>query len=194
MKVEDLFPRRCDVTNEGMHEGWVWGDGAFYTAYEEDALKEAKKDEEHIIEALINSDYEAYNEPFGDEIEVFDNIVKKVKAKEPLTDRECLILGYHVEYVYWTEWEEYMTYIKDQEFGYDENGEEYNLFDDEWVNVKELKTFKVEAEVTTYCTTTIVARNEEEAFHLSSELDGGDFVTEDNTGNFHINSVTEVKD
>ena len=26
-----LWARQCDVTEEGMNEGWCWGDGHFYT-------------------------------------------------------------------------------------------------------------------------------------------------------------------
>ena len=32
-----------------MNNGWVWGDGVFYTSTEEITLKECRKDREHII-------------------------------------------------------------------------------------------------------------------------------------------------
>ena len=27
-----LWARKCSVTGEGMNDGWLWGDGAFYTS------------------------------------------------------------------------------------------------------------------------------------------------------------------
>ena len=36
------YARKCDVTNEGMNEGWCWGDGIFYTKYEDDTIKELR--------------------------------------------------------------------------------------------------------------------------------------------------------
>lgn len=38
------YARRCDVTSQGMNEGWCWGDGVFYTKYETDTIKELRKD------------------------------------------------------------------------------------------------------------------------------------------------------
>ena len=40
----ERFARICSITNEGMNEGWCWGDGMFYTKYKEDTLKELRKD------------------------------------------------------------------------------------------------------------------------------------------------------
>lgn len=38
------FARKCDVTGEGMNKGWIWGEGAFYTKYLPDTIKELRKD------------------------------------------------------------------------------------------------------------------------------------------------------
>lgn len=42
----EKFARKCDITKEGMNEGWVWYDGGFYTKYKEDTIKELRKDNE----------------------------------------------------------------------------------------------------------------------------------------------------
>ena len=48
------YARKCDVTGEGMNAGWVWGDGAFYTKYEEDTLNECRIEREAILYDLEN--------------------------------------------------------------------------------------------------------------------------------------------
>ena len=37
--TQTFYARVCDVTNEGMNEGWVFGDGEGYFKYEKDALE-----------------------------------------------------------------------------------------------------------------------------------------------------------
>ena len=39
-----LWARQCDVTEEGMNEGWCWGDGHFYTKHKKDTIAELRKD------------------------------------------------------------------------------------------------------------------------------------------------------
>jgi len=39
-----LWARQCDVTEEGMNEGWCWGDGHFYTKSYETTIIELRKD------------------------------------------------------------------------------------------------------------------------------------------------------
>jgi hypothetical protein len=56
-----LWSRRCSVTGEGMNEGWVWGDGVFYTKYLEDTLKECRNDREYIIQDLYSLSAESAN-------------------------------------------------------------------------------------------------------------------------------------
>jgi hypothetical protein len=43
-KKKILYARKCDVTGEGMNEGWCWGEGLFYTKYKEDTISELRKD------------------------------------------------------------------------------------------------------------------------------------------------------
>ena len=137
MKTEDLYPRKCDATNKGMKEGWCWGDGVHYTSTLEETLKECRVDEEHILAEFIGADYQTYNEPNGQngdgvkEIDLYNSILIKVKAKEPLTDLELLNVGYWMDYVYYTEWEKIED--EEQDFAYDENGVEYNLVNNKWI-------------------------------------------------------------
>ncbi len=39
-----LWSRQCDITGEGMNDGWCWGDGHFYTKYKKDTIAELRKD------------------------------------------------------------------------------------------------------------------------------------------------------
>jgi len=45
-----------------MNEGWVWGDGVFYTKYLEDTLKECRNDREYIIQDLYSLSAESAND------------------------------------------------------------------------------------------------------------------------------------
>ena len=54
MSNEIKYARKCDVTGKGMNEGWVWGDGVFYTSTKELTLAECRKDREYILEAIKN--------------------------------------------------------------------------------------------------------------------------------------------
>ena len=38
------YARRCSITAEGMNDGWVWGDGEFYSKYESDTMAELRRD------------------------------------------------------------------------------------------------------------------------------------------------------
>ena len=38
------YARQCDITKEGMDEGWIWYGGTFYTKYEKDTVQELHKD------------------------------------------------------------------------------------------------------------------------------------------------------
>ena len=58
------------------------------------------------------------------------------------------------------------------------------------------KKFKVEAKTVTYCYIEVEADSKEEAFALATEIDGGDFITDDENGYFellHEDYTTEVK-
>lgn len=55
-----------------------------------------------------------------------------------------------------------------------------------------MKTFKVTAKFTTYCTIEIKAEDEHEAYLKGKELDGGDFEPHEH-GDWEIYNVKEVK-
>ena len=39
-----LWARQCDITGEGMNDGWCWGGGHFYTKHKKDTIAELRKD------------------------------------------------------------------------------------------------------------------------------------------------------
>ena len=43
------YARKCDITHEGMNEGWCWGDGSFYTKYELDTVAELRDEFESSV-------------------------------------------------------------------------------------------------------------------------------------------------
>lgn len=43
LRFSEFYPRQCSVSGRGIFEGWVWGEGEFYTATKYDTLKELKK-------------------------------------------------------------------------------------------------------------------------------------------------------
>ena len=97
-----LWARRCSVTGKGMNEGWVWGDGVFYTKYLEDTLKECRNDREYIIQDLYSLSAESAND-YSQWKETADAI-ERVKANAD-TDEDLLLIGFQTDYLYFTEWE-----------------------------------------------------------------------------------------
>ena len=84
MKTTDriLYARQCDITGEGMNEGYCIQDGLMYIKYEKDMIK-------HIRE--VERDHNPYD--LGN-----------------LTDEELLEEYYDSGYYYWTEWESDLQY------------------------------------------------------------------------------------
>ena len=76
------YARRCDVTGEGMNEGFCVGEGAFYVKYEKDFLKHLRE-----VEKEGNAEYD------------------KLVLEGRLTDDFLLQDYYQADYYYWTEWE-----------------------------------------------------------------------------------------
>ncbi len=102
-----LWARKCSVTEKGMNDGWIWGDGAFYTSTLELTLKECRKDREHILEAINNLGcdlYELDTIQNDDDLKELQSAVNRAKKNKD-TDKDLLTIGYHVDYVYYTEWE-----------------------------------------------------------------------------------------
>ena len=50
------YARQCSITNEGMNEGWCFGDGEEYAKYESDAIKMAKEWGYDSIDEAYNED------------------------------------------------------------------------------------------------------------------------------------------
>jgi hypothetical protein len=55
-----------------------------------------------------------------------------------------------------------------------------------------MKTFYIKASMTTYLETTIEAENEDEAWSIAQDMDGGDFTAIDNDGCWDILTVNEI--
>ena len=64
------WARRCDVTGEGMNNGWVWGDGDFYVKNQDDAMNECWNDRYDIKEKLFS---------YIDDMKL-DNVSKKFES------------------------------------------------------------------------------------------------------------------
>ena len=91
-----LYPRKCDITGEGMDEGYCIQEGAYYIKYEKDFIKHIRN-----LEKEDNPDY------------------NKLVEDGKLTDEFLINDYYNQGYYYWTEWEEL-----DSEINYTENGQE----------------------------------------------------------------------
>lgn len=55
-----------------------------------------------------------------------------------------------------------------------------------------MKTYRVLASYTTYCSVNIEAENEDEAYEKATQMDGGDF-NHDAYGDWNIDQVTELE-
>ena len=76
-----LWARQCDVTGEGMNEGWCWGDGVFYTKYRKDTINEIRNGDLSLDH--LNLDY------------------------SKMTDDELLQLYFDEDVFYYTEWNDF---------------------------------------------------------------------------------------
>jgi uncharacterized membrane protein YkoI len=56
-----------------------------------------------------------------------------------------------------------------------------------------MKKFKVMASYITYCTAEVEAENEDAAYEIARDMDGGDFEPSRDCYDWHINQVTEIK-
>lgn len=81
------WARKCDITGEGMNEGWCWGDGSFYTKYEKDTIEEIRYRDTSLDLGL---DY------------------------TKMSDEELLALYFDNDVFYWTDWydDEYIMYAE----------------------------------------------------------------------------------
>ena len=78
VRFSELYPRQCSISGRGIFEGWVWGEGAFYTATKSDTLHELKKSiqEPELMMALVD-----------------------------FTDDELLEWAHEENILYWTRWD-----------------------------------------------------------------------------------------
>lgn len=103
--VVKLWARQCYVTEEGMNEGWCWGDGAFYTKNLSDTLKECRKDRDSIltiINSMISNDFEVND---VNRYEEFKLAVDRANRGED-TDEDLLMIAFQIDYLYYTEWDD----------------------------------------------------------------------------------------
>ena len=77
-----LYARQCDITGEGMNEGYCIQDGLMYIKYEKDMIKHIRE-----VEKEGNLEYD------------------KDISEGRLTDDFLLNDYYNADYYYWTEWE-----------------------------------------------------------------------------------------
>ena len=101
---EERYARKCNVTGQGMNEGWCWGDGSFYTATKEDTIKELRSD--------INDG--AYD---------FDEFGKETLLK--MSDDELMTYAYENDVFYWTEW--YDEELEEGDTYFDKEGNEHEI-------------------------------------------------------------------
>ena len=73
------WARKCNITGEGMNEGWCWGDGDFYTKYEKDTIEEIRYRDTSLD---LDLDY------------------------TKMSDDELLDLYFVNNIFYWTEWDD----------------------------------------------------------------------------------------
>mgnify|MGYP003117980115 CR=1 FL=1 len=100
MNKSKKYARKCDVTGEGMNEGYCIQDGLMYIKYEKDMIKHIRE-----VEKKGNLEYD------------------KDISEGRLTDDFLLNDYYNSEYYYWTEWEEL-----DEDYHYLEDGTEIVTF------------------------------------------------------------------
>jgi len=79
---ELLYARQCDITGEGMNEGYCINDGLMYIKYDKDMIVHLRE-----VEKEGNLEYD------------------KDVAEGRLTDDWLMADYYEAEYYYWTEWE-----------------------------------------------------------------------------------------
>lgn len=101
----EKFVRVCDVTGRGMNEGWVWGDGTFYTSTLNITIKELRSD-------IKDGAYD------------FDEI--GADKLLDMSDDELLQYAYDNDVLYYTEWEEEIN-KNNYDCYYDEDGNEYEF-------------------------------------------------------------------
>ena len=57
-----------------------------------------------------------------------------------------------------------------------------------------MKTYRIVASMTTYCYANVEAENEDAAYAIAQDMDGGDFTTDPMRGDWSIDSVREAEE
>ena len=107
MSNEIKYARRCDITNKGMNNGWVWGDGVFYTSTKELTLEECRKDREHILEVIKNIRCEISeldNVQNDKDFKTLESAIQRLDNNED-SNEDLLTIGYYTDYLYYTDWD-----------------------------------------------------------------------------------------
>jgi hypothetical protein len=89
------FARKCDITGEGMNEGFIVLDGMYYIKHEKDLVKWLR---ENYTEAVY--------EDYSDDYEFNTSSLTKRYFSEVESDEEVAELSYLNGIHYWTEWED----------------------------------------------------------------------------------------
>jgi hypothetical protein len=98
------YPRQCDVTQEGMTEGWVWYGGTFYTKYLKDTIDQLRKNDRDDVLVMANqATIETLECPW--ESEEFFSALKKANNNEE-SDQELLTIAWQMDILYYTEWDD----------------------------------------------------------------------------------------
>ena len=84
-----------------MNEGWVFGDGVFYTKYEKDALAECRKDRDAILHDIETLTAEDIQDPYTwDEFAT----ARQSALQNVEDDHELMTIAFQTDYCYYTEW------------------------------------------------------------------------------------------
>lgn len=126
-----FWARKCDVTGQGMNEGYVWGDGQFYCINDDSvALLEFRKDRKHIISYIPKdvTDIDFFDNWLEEDDEEYLSAIDRVKENKD-TDEDLRSLSYLFDLHYWTEWEckDDIQYVEIDGVMYEEGEEEFNM-------------------------------------------------------------------
>ena len=106
----NFFARKCDYTEKGMNEGYVFIDDTCMEDDRELLIKELRKDREGILDSVPKNlqDIAGYdNSTYITVVELVELALKVAKAhNNSETDEELCDIAYAVDYYYWTEWED----------------------------------------------------------------------------------------
>jgi hypothetical protein len=97
------WARQCDVTGEGMNEGYIWHDGDSYTKYRKDVEAECVELADELIDGLESTNYSQQDIMIDDVL--WKATCDRIKDGLRLPD-DLLTIAVGLDWVYWTEWED----------------------------------------------------------------------------------------